>query len=158
MHLERLELALALLLAAPLILPMLLTPFGWHLMPPAWLQFLLATPVQFLVGARFYRGAWHALRARSGNMDVLVALGTSAAYGLSLYLWLVKDSPHLYFETAAMVIALVRLGKYLEARAKRRTGAALRALEALRPEQARRLNADGEDAEVVLNRRDGPPD
>ena len=149
---EQLELALALLLAAPLILPMLLAPFGWHLMPPAWLQFLLATPVQFLVGARFYRGAWHALRARSGNMDVLVALGTSAAYGLSLYLWLVKDSPHLYFETAAMVIALVRLGKYLEARAKRRTGAALRALEALRPEQARRLNADGEEEEVALNR------
>ncbi|WP_323150333.1 HAD-IC family P-type ATPase, partial [Pseudomonas oryzihabitans] len=149
---EQLELALALLLAAPLILPMLLAPFGWHLMPPALLQFLLATPVQFLVGARFYRGAWHALRARSGNMDVLVALGTSAAYGLSLYLWLVKNSPHLYFETAAMVIALVRLGKYLEARAKRRTGAALRALEALRPEQARRLNADGEEEEVALNR------
>lgn len=149
---ERLELALALLLAAPLVLPMLLVPFGWHLMPPAWLQFLLATPVQFWVGARFYRGAWHALRARSGNMDVLVALGTSAAYGLSLYLWLVKGSPHLYFETAAMVIALVRLGKYLEARAKRRTGAALRALEALRPERARRLDANGQAEDVALNR------
>ncbi|WP_313336076.1 heavy metal translocating P-type ATPase [Pseudomonas oryzihabitans] len=149
---EHLELTLALLLTAPLILPMLLAPFGWHLMPPAWLQFLLATPVQFIVGARFYRGAWHALRARSGNMDVLVALGTSAAYGLSLYLWLVKDSPHLYFETAAMVIALVRLGKYLETRAKRRTGAALRALEALRPESARRLDAAGQEEEVALNR------
>ncbi|WP_295518670.1 heavy metal translocating P-type ATPase [uncultured Pseudomonas sp.] len=147
---ERLELALALLLAVPLVLPMLLAPFGWHLMPPAWAQFLLASPVQFLVGARFYRGAWHALRARSGSMDVLVALGTSAAYGLSLYLWLVKDSPHLYFETAAMVIALVRLGKYLEARAKRRTGAALRALEALRPERARRLGATGQEEEVAL--------
>ncbi|KTT48835.1 metal ABC transporter ATPase [Pseudomonas oryzihabitans] len=149
---EQWELALALVLATPLVLPMLLAPFGWHLMPPAWLQFLLATPVQVLVGARFYRGAWHALRARSGNMDVLVALGTSAAYGLSLYLWLVKDSPHLYFETAAMVIALVRLGKYLEARAKRRTGAALRALEALRPEQARRLDAKGNAEDVALNR------
>src|SRR5690606_13208110 len=76
---ERWLLLLALTLAAPLVLPMLGMPFGLHWMPPAWLQLLLATPVQFVCGARFYRAAWGALRAGTGNMDLLVALGTSAA-------------------------------------------------------------------------------
>lgn len=87
LHAERWRLALALLLAAPLVLPMLLAPFGMHVMLPAWAQFLLATPVQFVLGARFYRAAWSALRSGSGNMDQLVALGTSAGYGLSVYQW-----------------------------------------------------------------------
>mgnify|MGYP001131809858 CR=1 FL=1 len=136
--------ALALLLAAPLVVPMLAAPFGIHLMLPAWLQCLLATPVQFWLGARFYRAGWNAARAGSGNMDLLVALGTSAAYGLSLYLWLVDDSPHLYFEAAAVVVALVLLGKWLEARARRQTSAAIRALAALAPKTARVRDAGGE--------------
>ena len=129
-------------LALPLLLPMLLEPFGLHWMQPAWLQFALATPVQFIFGARFYRAGWSAVRAGSANMDLLVALGTSAAYGLSLYLWWATPAggmPHLYFEAAAVVIALVRLGKYLESRAKRQTSSALRALQALRPAFALRL-------------------
>jgi P-type Cu+ transporter len=115
--------ALAALLSAPLVLPMLADLVGRHGMLPAWWQFALATPVQFWLGARFFRAGWKALRAVSANMDVLVALGTSAAYGLSVVLWW-RDPvgmPHLYFESAAVVITLVLLGKWLESRAKRRT-------------------------------------
>src|SRR5574337_634712 len=139
--------AAGLLLSAPLVAPMLLAPFGMHAMLPAWLQFLLATPVQFVLGARFYRAGWHAVRARSGNMDLLVALGTSAAWGLSVWLWLaapVGRAPHLYFEASAVVITLVLLGKWLEARTKRGTAAAIRALHALRPEVAHLIGPDGE--------------
>ncbi|OLU14080.1 copper-translocating P-type ATPase [Pseudomonas sp. PA1(2017)] len=150
---ERWRLALALLLAAPLVLPMLLTPFGVHLMLPAWAQFLLATPVQFVLGARFYRAAWHALRSGAGNMDQLVALGTSAGYGLSLYQWAITPAghaPHLYFEASAVIIALILLGKYLESRAKRQTTGAIRALQALRPDEATRLQ-DGVEQRVALS-------
>ncbi|MFC5300332.1 heavy metal translocating P-type ATPase [Azospira restricta] len=142
-------LAVGALLALPLMLPMLADWLGSHWMLPAAWQFALATPVQFWLGARFYRGAWHALRARAGNMDLLVAIGTSAAYGLSLYFWLALGEQHLYFEAAAPVIVFVRLGKWLEARAKRQTTAAIRALQALRPETARVVRADGE-AEVPV--------
>ncbi len=134
---ETWEIAIAAALTLPLLAPMLLQALGIHVMAPAWLQFLLATPVQFWLGARFYRAAWSALRARSGNMDLLVALGTSAAYGLSLYMWLGEGGAHLYFEAAAVVITLVRLGKWLETRAKRQTTQAIRALQALRPDTAR---------------------
>jgi len=139
---ERWALGLALLLTLPLVVPMLVEPFGLHWMLPAWLQFSLATPVQFVFGARFYRAAWSALRARAGNMDQLVAIGTSAAYGLSLYQWAVAPAgsmPHLYFEASAVIISLILLGKYLESRAKRQTSSAIRALQALRPERALRL-------------------
>lgn len=149
---ERWSLLLALGLALPLLLPMLVQPFGLHWMQPAWLQFALATPVQFIFGARFYRAGWSAVRAGSANMDLLVALGTSAAYGLSLYLWWATPAggmPHLYFEAAAVVIALVRLGKYLESRAKRQTSSALRALQALRPAFALRLR-DGREEQVAI--------
>ena len=131
--------AIGLALSAPLLAPMLLEPFGLHWMLPAWLQFVLAAPVQFWLGARFYRAGWHALRAGTGNMDLLVALGTSAAFGLSLWLWWRAPAgmaPHLYFEAAAVVISLVLLGKWLEARAKRQATSAIRALQALRPEFA----------------------
>src|SRR5690606_37505503 len=74
--------------ALPMVAPMLLQPFGVHWMPSGWVQWLLATPVQFWLGFRFYRAGWHAVKARTGNMDLLVALGTSAAYGLSVYLLL----------------------------------------------------------------------
>ena len=129
------------LLTLPLVLPMLAMLWGADWMLPAFWQWLLATPVQFYFGARFYRAGWAAIRAGSGNMDLLVALGTSAAYGLSLYLWWSFDghhgSPHLYFESSSTVLALVLLGKYLEQRAKRRTTDALRALENLQPALAR---------------------
>jgi Cu+-exporting ATPase len=139
------------LLSLPLMAPMLGELVGWHWMLPGWLQALLATPVQFVFGARFYRAAWPALRAGSGNMDLLVALGTSAAYGLSHYLLVSGHSAHLYFEASAVVITLVLLGKWLEGRAKRQTTAAIRALQALRPETARIRNAEGE-SEVAIGR------
>ncbi|MEN9887245.1 MAG: hypothetical protein RL758_1823, partial [Pseudomonadota bacterium] len=133
--------ALGLLLSAPLVLPMLGDLFGAHWMLPPWAQFVLATPVQFILGARFYTGAWHALKARSANMDVLVSVGTSAGWGLSMWLWLTAPAdahhaPHLYFEASAVVVTLVMLGKWLEARAKRQTTAAIAALHALKPEVA----------------------
>ncbi len=145
--------ALAAALAAPLALPMLAGLFGKHWMLNGWLQWLLATPVQFWLGARFYRAGWKALRAGAGNMDLLVALGTSAAYGLSVYQLLMHGEggmAHLYFEASAVVITLVLLGKWMEARAKRQTTEAIRALNALRPETARRRR-DGKDEEVAVS-------
>jgi P-type Cu+ transporter len=134
-------------LTLPLVAPMLLQPFGIHWMLNGWLQLALAAPVQFWLGWRFYKAGWKALRAGTGNMDLLVALGTSAAFGLSLYL-LFKHAdhgmPHLYFEASAAVITLVLLGKWLETRAKRQTTDAIRALNALRPATARVLRGDVE--------------
>lgn len=152
LHRERWALILAIALALPLVLPMLLQPFGVHWMLPAWVQFALATPVQFILGARFYVAAWKAVRAGAGNMDLLVALGTSAGYGLSLHEWATAAGrmPHLYFEASAVVIALVLLGKYLESRAKRQTASAIRALEALRPERAVQV-IDGREQEVAIS-------
>lgn len=139
--------AMGLLLSAPLVLPMLGDAFGTHWMLPAWVQFLLATPVQFILGARFYKAGWHALKALSGNMDLLVAIGTSAGWGLSVWLWWTAHSghtPHLYFEASAVVVTLVLLGKWLEARAKHQTTAAIRALHGLRPDVAHWLGQGGE--------------
>ena len=149
---ERWALICAIALALPLVAPMLLQPFGLHWMLPAWAQFALATPVQFIFGARFYVAAWKAVRAGAGNMDLLVALGTSAGYGLSLYEWATAAGrmPHLYFEASAVVIALVLLGKYLESRAKRQTASAIRALEALRPERAIQV-IDGREQDVAIS-------
>ncbi|KAA6172107.1 heavy metal translocating P-type ATPase [Pseudomonas veronii] len=153
LHRERWSLTLAIVLALPLVVPMLVQPFGLHWMLPAWVQFALATPVQFIFGARFYIAAWKAVRAGAGNMDLLVAIGTSAGYGLSLYEWLTAPAgsmPHLYFEASAVVIALVLLGKYLESRAKRQTASAIRALEALRPERAIRVR-EGQEEDVAIS-------
>ncbi|MBD9392729.1 cation-translocating P-type ATPase [Acidovorax sp. ACV01] len=138
---------IGLLLSAPLVLPMVGDLFGQHWMLPAWVQFVLATPVQFILGARFYKAGWHAAKALSGNMDLLVALGTSAGWGLSMWLWLTAHeghAPHLYFEASAVVVTLVLLGKWLEARAKRQTTAAIRALHALRPDVVHLLSKQGE--------------
>jgi len=134
-------------LSIPLVLPMLGELVGWHWMLPSVWQFALATPVQFLLGARFYRAAWHAVRAASGNMDLLVALGTTAGWALSVWLWLRAPQGamvHLYFEGSALVITLVLLGKWLEVRAKRQTTSAIRALHGLRPARAHWLGPDGE--------------
>ncbi len=131
------------IVSALLTLPLLVGMFSmagllpWHL--PAWLELVLATPVQFCIGARFYRGAWLAIKNRSANMDVLVATGTSAAYFYSLYLLLnlgMAASGQLYFEASAIIITLISLGKMLEARARRSTQSAIRELMALRPETA----------------------
>jgi len=149
---ERWAVIAALLLAAPLVIPMFGDLLGLHWMLPPWIQFLLATPVQFILGARFYVAGWKAVRAGAGNMDLLVAIGTSAGYGLSLYQWWAVEAgqmPHLYFEASAVVIALVLLGKYLESRAKRQTSAAIRALEALRPDRALRV-VDGREEDVAI--------
>ncbi|MGF6290787.1 heavy metal translocating P-type ATPase [Paraburkholderia youngii] len=134
------------LLTLPLVAPMFGEWFGLHAMLPAWPQFVLASIVQFMFGTRFYRAAWRAVRAGAGNMDLLVALGTSAAYGISVYELAAHpgDTMHLYFEASAVVITLVRFGKWLEARAKRQTTDAIRALNALRPERARIRDGAGE--------------
>jgi len=115
---------------------------------PGWLQLALATVVQVGFGARFNRGAWKALVAGAGNMDTLVALGTSAAFGLSLWEMAAGQGGHLYFEASAAVIALVRLGKWLEARARRQAGEAIRGLERLKPERAR-VRRDGVEHEIA---------
>ncbi|WP_439597532.1 heavy metal translocating P-type ATPase [Falsiroseomonas sp.] len=148
---QRRDLTLARLLAAPFLIGMLGMALGQDWMPNGWLQLALALPMQFWFGARFYRAAWAALRARTGNMDLLVAIGTSAAFGLSLVLLLQHGGGHshaLYFEAAVVVILFVMLGKHLEARARRGTGAALRALLDLRPRTARLLEPDGTEREV----------
>lgn len=148
---ERRILILSSLLTLPLLLPMLIEPFGFHLMPPPLIQLLLATPVQFIFGARFYKAAFRALKAKSGNMDLLIAIGTSAAYGLSLFqiykFWghlehMTHLGGHLYFESSSIIITLILLGKHLEARAKQQTSAAIRALQTLQPETATVLDGD----------------
>ena len=135
---------IGLALCLPLVVPMVGDVLGKHWMLPALWQFLLATPVQFGLGARFYKAGWHALRAGTGNMDLLVAIGTTAGWALSVWLWWSAGSSsmvHLYFEGSAVVVTLVLLGKWLEMRAKRQTTSAIRALHALRPEVAHLLPA-----------------
>ena len=144
--------AVAVLFTAPLVAQMVFMVNGRHeMMMPVWLQFALATPVQFWAGARFYRGAWNAVRGGAANMDVLVALGTTAAYLYSVAVWLVPlTGQHVYFEAAAVVITLVLLGKLLEGRAKARTANAIRHLLALRPPTVLR-ERDGDVKEVPLS-------
>ena len=143
---------LSTLLTLPLMAPMLLELFGIEWMLDGWVQMVLASPVQFWLGWRFYLAGWKAVKARAGNMDLLVALGTSAAYGLSVYQLIQsgdEGAVHLYFEASAAVITLVLLGKWLETRAKRQTADAIRALNALRPSVARVLVGDEEVATPV---------
>ncbi|KXB32609.1 copper-transporting ATPase [Dechloromonas denitrificans] len=140
------------LLTLPLVAPMLLQIVGFDLMPDGWVQLALATLVQFWLGWRFYRAGWKAVKARAGNMDLLVCLGTSAAYGLSVYQLIQGGgghAHHLYFEASAAVITLVLLGKWLEARAKRQTADAIRALNAIRPSIARVL-VDGHEVSMSV--------
>jgi Cu+-exporting ATPase len=150
--------ATAAILSLPLVLPMFGQLFGADAahgaMLPGWVQLLLATPVQFWLGARFYRAGWKALRAGAGNMDLLVAIGTTAAYALSVFQLLGvhegERTPHLYFESSAVVITLVLLGKWLEGRAKHQTVEAIRALESLRPDTAL-VRRGGQDVETALD-------
>lgn len=145
------EFWVALVLTLPLLLPMLGMALDRHeWMLPPWLQFVLATPVQFWAGWRFYAGSWKSLKAGSTNMDVLVALGTSVAYAFSIYAWL-ADAPggHLYFEASATIVTLVLLGKLLEARARERTAEALASLMRLQPATVQR-ERDGRIEEIPV--------
>ncbi|MDO9150379.1 MAG: heavy metal translocating P-type ATPase [Methylotenera sp.] len=132
--------ALAAILSLPLVIAMIVQWLGWQGQLSGWLQWALATPVQFWLGWRFYKAGWHALKAGAGNMDLLVAIGTSAAYGLSVYLLFSPShgagAHHLYFESSTIVITLVLFGKWLEGRAKSQTTEAIRALNTLRSEFA----------------------
>jgi P-type Cu+ transporter len=143
--------AVAALLTAPLVVQMASMLAGRHgIELPIWLQFALAAPVQFWAGARFYSGAWKALRGGAANMDVLVALGTTAAFAFSIAVWLVPlPHQHAYFEASAVVITLVLLGKLLEGRAKVKTAVAIRDLLELRPPTVLREH-DGATREVPL--------
>lgn len=150
---ERTELIIAAALTLPLVVQMIVMVAGieWHM--PVWLEVALATPVQFWIGRRFYRAAWRALKARSGNMDQLVVLGTSAAYFYSLWMVISQGGlagVHLYFEAAAVIVTLVLAGKYLESRAKRSASSALRELMALQPQRARILRG-GEEIELATS-------
>lgn len=146
---DYITLAFAIVLTLPLVAQMgthflgVSSPISFHLSP--WTELALALPVQVFAGARFYRGAWNVLRAGSGNMDVLVVMGTTAAFGYSLYLLATLGNAaagQLYFEASAVIITLVLFGKVLEARAKRGTTAAIRALMNLRPDMARVKRGD----------------
>jgi Cu+-exporting ATPase len=141
---------LALAAATPLAVAMLPGVFGLAFDWPAWVQWLLASFVQFYCARAMYRSAAHSIRALTGNMDTLVLLGSLAAYGLSLYLWQARGhGAHLYFESSATLIALVLLGRALEAGARRKTGIAVRRLARLRPDRARVL-ADGQVRDIPL--------
>lgn len=153
----KISLTISAILTAPLLLGMILSWFGVHirLLHQPWLQLLLATPVQFGIGWRFYKHGFLAIRAKSPNMDVLIALGTSAAYFFSLYNVLTGRAGHgsmegLYFESAMTIITLILLGKYLEARAKRKTSDAIQKLIDLQPQTAR-LWIDGCEKVVPLS-------
>ena len=149
---ELARVAAAAALSAPLLAGMIGHFLGYRWMLPGWAQFALATPVQFWLGWRFYVAGWKAARALTGNMDLLVALGTSAAWGLSTYAWLTAapgQEPALYYETSALLITFILLGKWLEARAKGQTASAIRGLMALRPDTAR-IRRGGAEREVPL--------
>src|SRR5262245_13722805 len=145
------QFAFAAVLTAPFLVEMAGMAVGRHDIMPLWLQLALATPVQFVSGARFYRGAWHALRGGAANMDVLIALGTTIAWAYSAVVTLGRLGYDVYFESGAVVIALVLLGKWLEARAKARTSEALRSLAKLQPSIAR-TEVDGRVEEVPIER------
>ncbi|MBD66499.1 MAG: copper-translocating P-type ATPase [Halobacteriovoraceae bacterium] len=153
---EKYILIISSVLTAPLVIPMLFMPFGISFHIDAWIQLILATPVQFIIGARFYKSAWGALKNKSGNMELLVAIGTSAAYFLSLYLvmknleHLHHKSLHLYFESSSVIITLILLGKFMESKAKMQTTEAIRALQKLKPETANIKSSDGEISEKSI--------
>jgi len=133
---EQRQLILTLLLSAPFWFAMISMFFTNERWLSPWVQFALATPLQFIMGARFYTGAWRSIKGRAANMDLLVVLGTSAAYFFSLYMLLTGQLEHLYFESSSLVITLIRLGKYLEFRAKQSSSKAITALSQLQATHA----------------------
>jgi Cu+-exporting ATPase len=135
-------------LTAPLVIQMLYMLFGGMALIPNWVSWLLATPVQFYIGWRFYKGAYHSLRGGAANMDVLVALGTSVAYLYSAILT-VQGRPDVYFDSSATVVTLIFMGKLLEARAKAKSSSAIEALAKLGAKVAHVLR-DGEETDVPV--------
>ena len=137
------EVLISFALSIPLVVPMFLMLFGfdWSLGP--WWQLALATPIQFILGWRFYISGWKSLLSGTGNMDLLIAIGTSSSYGLSVYQLLTQDHAghSLYFEGSAVIVSMVLLGKWLEARAKKQTTQAIRELQHLWPDNAKVLSA-----------------
>lgn len=143
-------------LVAPLMISMLLMMAGVHNPVVAFfhlplVQLLLVTPIQFIIGKRFYTGAYHAIKTKAPNMDALVAMGTTAAYVLSLYNGFLADKPHeLYFESSGMIITLILLGKYLETMAKTKTSNAIKQLMSLQSKTARVLTTEGTEMDLSL--------
>jgi len=160
----RWNLAAAIVLSSPLVLAMVLAVTGLGRFSPAgfeeflhnaYWQLVLATPVQFVIGWRFYRHGWAAVRGGGANMDVLVAIGTSAAYFYSLYNVFFQEMPHgtmmkdLYFEASAVIITLVLLGKYMETVSKGKTSEAIKKLMGLQARVARVVR-DGIEMEISV--------
>jgi Cu+-exporting ATPase len=144
---EKMRFFISVALIAPLVLSMLLMAFEVHLPIPTWMQWALATPVQFWIGARFYRGAWASVKHGSGNMDLLVALGTSAAYFLSVAIVVFDIHQPVYFESSAVLITLVLMGKLLEMGAKAKASSAIEKLIQLQPKIAH-VERDGQILDV----------
>lgn len=139
---QRRELIIGLVFTIPLFILSMLRDFNWlphsigHAWWMNWLMLFLATPVQFYVGRQYYLGAYKAILNKSANMDVLIALGSSSAYFYSIPVMLGAVPGHVYFETAAVIITLIKLGKFLEARAKGYTSEAIKKLMSLKPKSA----------------------
>ena len=147
---ERAELAIAILLTAPLLGAMALGATGFAVMLPGFVQAMLATPVLFWCGRRFFVNAWRAIRGGYGTMDVLVVMGSTAAWLLSMTALITQAMPEYYFEAAAAVVTFVLIGKHLEAITKARAAASIRGLMALRPDTAARLR-EGVEATVPVD-------
>lgn len=153
----KLQLVLSVILSSPLILAMILSllkipaPFLHN----EYFQLIIATPVQFVIGFRFYKNAYYVLKSKSSNMDVLVAMGTSAAYFFSVYnVFFEKIQPempmkNLYFEASAVIITLILLGKYLEAVAKGKTSESIKKLMGLQPKTSR-VERDGKEIDIPI--------
>ncbi len=134
---DRLHFAVSVILTIPFLIEMGVMFSGHHEFVPRWLQLILATPVQFWIGWRFYRGSYYALKSKSANMDVLIALGTTMAYLLSAVVTILNwHEQHVYFEASTAVITLVLLGKLMESRAKGKTSEAVESLIRLQPKTA----------------------
>ncbi|MEI7843682.1 MAG: heavy metal translocating P-type ATPase [Gallionellaceae bacterium] len=147
---QQIQFYISVALTLPLLIEMVLMFAGQHFMLPGWLQFALATPVQFWIGRRFYTGSFSSLRSGGANMDVLVALGTSAAYFFSFAVLFFQLDQPLYFEASATLITLVLLGKLLEAHAKGKASSALEALINLQPKTAH-VERDGVMQELAVD-------
>lgn len=152
----RVELIASIILSSPLLLAMIVMLIGIDIpfLHNAYFQLVVATPVQFIIGFKFYKNAYYALKARSANMDVLIAMGTSAAYFYSVYNTFFQQVPHgmmkdLYFESAVVIITLILLGKYLEAIAKGKTSDAIRKLMGLQAKTARVI-VDGKERDIPI--------
>jgi Cu+-exporting ATPase len=145
---EKILIIMSAMLCLPLVVPMILQPFDIHFNIPTWFQLSMGSLIQFGIGARFYKSGWSALKAGTGNMELLVAIGTTSAYGLSLFL-MTRGKHHLYFETSAVIITLVLFGKFLEATVKQQTSDAINALKKLRPNIARIIKG-GKEFEIKI--------